>query len=1522
MAADGLDYFCGSKFWDANVTWNTENPDLTICFEKTILVWIPCVFLWVFSPLEVYYILHSKYRDISWNLLNACKVFFNLVIIVHCIGDFVFAVVQMMSNQMVHLVDIYSPAIKFVSFSLVLILTVFNKVRGIRASGLQFLFWFLLVISGVPQFRTFLQQFLNETISEPIYEWVSYMVYFCAVCIMFILNFFADSEPRFSEYPTVERLCPEVSASFPSKLTFSWFDSLALLGFKQPLEANNLWHLKYEDTSTEVVPLFEKYWSESVRKAANVPQHKASFLKRSGSVDIIGNSTGNTPTKHQASILPALCKAFGPTFLFGSFLKLMQDLLSFVSPQILSLLIAFIKGKESMWRGYLYAIVLLLAASCQTIFLAQYFFRMSIVGLRIRTALISAIYRKALRMSNSARKESTVGEIVNLMAVDAQRFMDLTAYLNMIWSAPLQIALALFFLWQTLGPSVLAGLAVMIVLIPVNGVIASKAKGLQIRQMKNKDERVKLMNEILSGIKVLKLYAWEPSFEQQVLRIRNKEMKVLKQAAYLNAATSFIWACAPFMVSLVTFAVYVLVDENNVLDAQKAFVSLSLFNILRFPLSMLPMLISNMVQTSVSVKRINKFMNSEELDPNSVTHDHSEKDPLVMENGTFSWGDSQEDAVILRNINIRVKQGALVAVVGTVGSGKSSLVSAFLGEMDRITGRVNTKGSVAYVPQQAWIQNATMKENIIFGKSFDQNSYNRIVKGCALQQDLDMLPAGDKTEIGEKGINLSGGQKQRVSLARAVYNDSDVYFLDDPLSAVDSHVGKHIFENVIGPKGILKKKTRVLVTHSITFLPEVDLILVMKDGTVSESGTYKELLAKKGAFSDFLIQHLQEVDEETESELDDLKQQLIESNTELRKKFERQKSTESGSLRQRSNHSESGSVASLNRRRSSSSSEEKVPIEKKPGDKLIEAEKAETGGVKKQVYLYYLKSVGGLLTIATIALNIVYQVFSIGSNVWLSEWSSDTSIIVNGTQDTSKRDMYLGVYAGFGLGQVVTILVATLTLYLGLLSAARLLHYAVLINILRTPMEFFDVTPVGRILNRFSKDVEAVDQTLPDVIRGWLSCFMSVVATMVVISSITPIFLVVIIPIGIIYFFVQRFYVATSRQLKRLESISRSPIYSHFGESIQGASSIRAYGVQSKFITESEQKVDFNQVCLYPSLISNRWLAVRLETVGNLIIFFSSLFAVLSRDTTNAGLVGLSVSYALQITQTLNWLVRMTSDVETNIVAVERIKEYGETPQEAPWEKSPGPPDDWPNKGQVDFLDYQVRYREGLDLVLKGINFRVNGGEKVGIVGRTGAGKSSLTLSLFRILEAANGQILIDGIDISSLGLHALRSRLTIIPQDPVLFSGTLRMNLDPFGKEKDEDIWRALEHSHLKNFVKGLSAGLQHQVSEGGENLSVGQRQLICLGRALLRKTKVLILDEATAAVDLETDDLIQRTIRTEFKDCTVLTIAHRLNTIMDSDRVVVLDKGAIVEYDSPPNLLKNRSSIFFSMAKDANLV
>ncbi|KAE8746345.1 ABC-transporter, subfamily C member 06 [Frankliniella occidentalis] len=1325
------------------------------------------------------------------------------------------------------------------------------------------------------------------------------------------------------------RPCPEGASSFLCRAMFAWLDPLVYKGYRRPLVLGDIWGLNEADTSTEVVPAFDKFWLKSGKPSA-------------------AGQKGGTDGRQQTNIMYAMCRAFGGVFLAGCIAKLFETTIVFVSPQILSLLITFVEeGDEPVWRGYMYAVLMLLAATFQTLSMTQHNQRMYIVGMRIRTALISAIYRKALRVSNSLRKELTLGEIVNLMAVDAQRFTELMAYINLVWAAPLQIVLALYFLYQTLGISASAGIVVLLLMIPVNAWLANRVESLQISQMELKDERVKLTNEVLGGMKILKLYAWEGFFGDLVQGIRNKELGVLKANAYLNGSTCFIWVCAPFLVSLASFGMFVMIDENNILDAKKAFVSVTLFNIIKQPFTMLPILISNAIQASVSVSRINKFLNADELDPNSVTHDPREVHPVIVENGTFSWGPDETPA--LTNITLRVETNRLVAVVGPVASGKSSLIACLLGEMDRLCGRVNTKGTIGYVAQQAWIQNATLRDNILFGLPMEKEKYNMVVEACALKADLEMLPGGDLTEIGEKGVNVSGGQKQRIALARAVYNSADVYLFDDPLSAVDSHVGKHIFEHVIGPNGLLRNKTRILVTHGIHYLPDTDLVVVLDDGKIAECGTYQDLIDKKGQFSQFVTQHLNDGKIDSPTAPSSTGSPLSESvanghaplpmidgadppkHEELQRKLSRKGRQDS----QHRRPSLGGPARKMSRSWSkvtttlSSSLQEMDEIDvrtaPKQGERLTEAEVAETGSVSLKVYSHYCRAGGLWLCFLTMLFNALYQACAVGTNFWLKQWSDDHERThkENGTLPMETRDLYLAVYGVFGLGQALTLFISDVAPRLGAWFAAKAMHDVMLHGVVRAPLSFHDVTPQGRILSRFSKDVDVMDNLLPQQIADTLWCMFEVLSTLLVISYSMPIFLSVILPIAILYYFIQRFYVATSRQLKRLESVTRSPIYSHFGESVTGAATIRAYNVKERFIRDSEIRVDVNQSCFYPSVIAARWLSVRLETVGNLIIFFAALFAVMSKDTIGGALVGLSISYALQVTSVLNLMVRLSSEVESNIVAVERLKEYGNTPREAEWELPEKKPQaSWPEKGAVSFLDYKVRYREGLDLVLKGLSFNVSGGEKVGIVGRTGAGKSSLTLALFRIVEAADGKIIIDDIDISTLGLHDLRSKITIIPQDPVLFSGSLRMNLDPFNKHSDAELWTALNDAHLKSYVEEEGEGLELEVTEGGENLSVGQRQLVCLARALLRRTRVLVMDEATAGVDLDTDDLIQATIRTKFKDSTVLTIAHRLNTIVDSDVVLVLDQGRLLELDSPERLLKNKETVFYSMAKDAGLV
>ncbi|XP_066833914.1 multidrug resistance-associated protein 1 isoform X6 [Anser cygnoides] len=1479
--------------------------------------------------------------------LNKAKTALGLILWIVCWADLFYSFWERSQNIFRAPFFLISPTVLGITMLLATFLIQYERMKGVQSSGVMTIFWLISLLCATVIFRSKIILALNTGAEVDAFRYVTFCTYFILLLVQLILCCFPEQPPLFSETVNDPKPCPEFSASFLSRITFWWITGLMIQGYRRPLEAKDLWSLNKEDTSEEIVPGLARNWAKEWAKTKRQPLNMLySSKKQQKSSDSNGDVTEEAEAliikpsqkNYEASLFKVLYKTFGPYFLMSFLFKAAHDLLMFAGPEILKiansslhrLLINFVNDKHAPdWQGYFYTGLLFVCACLQTLILHQYFHICFVTGMRLKTAIVGVIYRKALVITNSARKTSTVGEIVNLMSVDAQRFMDLATYINMIWSAPLQVILALYLLWQNLGPSVLAGVAVMILLVPINAVMAMKTKTYQKAQMKSKDNRIKLMNEILNGIKVLKLYAWELAFREKVLEIRQKELKVLKKSAYLAAMATFTWVCAPFLVALSTFAVYVKIDKNNVLDAQKAFVSLALFNILRFPLNMLPMVISSIVEASVSLKRLRVFLSHEELDPDSIIRGPTTdaEGSIIVKNATFSW--SRNDPPSLNSINFTVPEGSLIAVVGQVGCGKSSLLSALLGEMDKKEGYVVVKGSVAYVPQQAWVQNATLKDNIIFGREMNESRYKRVIEACALLPDIEILPTGDRTEIGEKGVNLSGGQKQRVSLARAVYCNADVYLFDDPLSAVDAHVGKHIFEKVIGPKGILKNKTRVLVTHAVNYLPQMDTILVMSDGEISEMGSYQELLKQDGAFAEFLRTYANAEQSMENSDSDPSLEGTIQPlETDANSPSGKEgKPVENGAIvneapgklmhRQLSNSSTYSRETGKSQHQSSTAELQK-PLAEKNSWKLTEADTAKTGRVKATVYWDYMKAIGLFISFLSIFLFMCNHVASLASNYWLSLWTDDP--VINGTQQYT--NVRLGVYGALGISQGIAVFGYSMAVSIGGIFASRHLHLNLLHNVLRSPMSFFERTPSGNLVNRFSKEIDTIDSTIPPIIKMFMGSTFNVIGACIIILLATPIAAVIIPPLGLVYLFVQRFYVATSRQLKRLESVSRSPVYSHFNETLLGVSVIRAFEEQKRFIKQNDMKVDENQKAYYPSIVANRWLAVRLEYVGNCIVLFAALFAVIARNKLSPGLVGLSVSYSLQITAYLNWLVRMSSELETNIVAVERVKEYAEMEKEAEWSiEQTAPASTWPEEGKVEFRGYGLRYREDLDLVLKNINVTINGGEKIGIVGRTGAGKSSLTLGLFRINEAAEGEIIIDGINIAKIGLHDLRFRVTIIPQDPILFSGSLRMNLDPFDQHSDEDIWRSLELAHLKNFVSALPDKLNHECAEGGENLSVGQRQLVCLARALLRKSKILVLDEATAAVDLETDNLIQSTIKSQFEECTVLTIAHRLNTIMDYTRVLVLDRGEVVECGSPDNLLQEKG-IFYSMAKDSGLV
>ncbi|XP_016102850.1 canalicular multispecific organic anion transporter 2-like isoform X1 [Sinocyclocheilus grahami] len=1197
---------CGNlTFWDSNFTKHTDLPDLPACFQLSVLPWAPCIFLWLTSPFYIFYLKRNNRGYIMMSILNRIKTVLGLILWIVCWTDLFSSFHEMSQNQLKPPVYFVTPLVLGMTMLLATFLIQFERLKGVQSSGVLFIFWTISVLCAIMPFRS---KIMNASQAEnDKLRFTMFYIYFGLTLLQLILSCFNEKPPLFSSVVTDPNVCPETTAGFLSKMTFWWFTRMAIKGYKSPLENKDLWSLNKHDSSELVVPNLLNEWEVEKSKAQSEQSVKEQAAFRKAGPGAEPNHVSVSPEEEevllskrkearQPSFLRALLRAFGPYFLIGSAFKLLQDLITFVNPQLLRMLIAFTKQPQApSWWGYSLAFLMFSASLLQTLILHQHFQYCFVTGMRLRSGIVGAIYRKSLVITNEAKRSSTVGEVVNLMSVDAQRFMDLTTFLNMLWSAPLQIVLALFFLWQNLGPSVLAGVAVMVLLIPFNAFIAMKTRSYQVEQMKYKDERIKLMNEILNGIKVLKLYAWETSFKQKILQIRQKELHVLRKASYLSALSTMAWTSAPFLVALTTFAVFVTVDVNNILDAEKAFVSLSLFNILRFPLNMLPQVISSIVQASVSLKRIQGFLSHDELDPESVDRRNNASEYAVsVVNGKFSW--AKQDQAALDNINVMVPQGSLLAVVGHVGCGKTSLVCALLGEMEKLEGQISIQGSVAYVPQQAWIQNATLRDNILFGRPYAEQKYRCVLEACALTPDLEVLPGGDQTEIGEKGINLSGGQRQRVSLARALYSGADVYLLDDPLSAVDAHVAKHIFDNVIGPEGALKGKTRILVTHGISFLPQVHNILVLVEGRVSEMGSYQDLLKQNGAFAEFLrnysLEDIIEDDDVTDLLVDDEEEEFpddaLSNHTDMvdnepvvneaRRHFMRQMSI-------MSNDPENPKKMSR-RRRCSERRHLESPSEKKElkVEKLIQAETTETGRVKLKVYWEYAKAVGPLLSLFICVLYGCQSATSIGANVWLSEWTNDA--LLNRTQD--RVHMRVGVYAALGISQGVLVMFSSFTLALGKIQAARKLHQTLLDNKFHTPQSFFDTTPIGRIINRFSKDIYVIDEVLPSTVLMFLGTFFASLSTMIVIIFSTPIFALVIGPLALIYFFVQRFYVATSRQLKRLESVSRSPIYSHFSETITGTSVIRAYGRNTAFVLLSDMKVDENQKSYYPGIVSNR----------------------------------------------------------------------------------------------------------------------------------------------------------------------------------------------------------------------------------------------------------------------------------------------------------------------------------------------
>ena len=1012
--------------------------------------------------------------------------------------------------------------------------------------------------------------------------------------------------------------------------------------------------------------------------------------------------------------------------------------------------------------------------------------------------------------------------------------------------------------------------------------------------------------------------------------------------------------------------------------------------------------------------------------------------PSMNDDGDATAAVGKGMAWRLRGVNLSVGSGELVCVVGRVGAGKSSLIQAILGEMEVSNGTVAVGGSVAYAAQQAWIINATVKENVSFGKVFDEARWGECVDACCLATDLEVLPAGADTEIGEKGINLSGGQKQRISLARALYQDADVYILDDPLSAVDVHVGRHIFENFID--GAIKEKARLLVTNQLQYVHKADRIVVIEDGQVVAQGTYAECIENEG-FARLLSEHNAQagdaadaVDEGSRaissaaataaataaagtlaitapgvSPFDQPsaavpsskeKQEAVgEQLSSLTLKQQQQRplpvsDRDIDKIEQREAQDAMTSIPgalgrpgmaeikldrgatfarlpSFFRGKSSTAlvtspsataaaaAAEKgdAPIKggggferfdtmrienakatsmedksTKPGGLtpskggIIVKEDQEVGQVTGKVYWQYISVYGVLSFCGLLVFWSAEQAVRILTNWYLSRWTA-AEVVAGYARDMGaathfNRYAYVGGYLGFALGFT---LLTTTRAFLNLMSAlraSRLIHLRSLAALVRAPVTFFDTTPIGRILNRFSKDTDEVDFLLSMSMTEFGNCIMQLFATLVFLAVVQPIILAGVVPLMFIYYLLQRFYRRSYIEMQRLDAVSRSPIYAHFSESLSGVETIRAYRLAPAFAASSDTRVDVNHRAYFTVRMANEWLSMRLDVIGACIVFLTAALAIIRRDVISASLAALTLSEALDVTLFLKSAVTSGAMFESRFNSVERLAAYWDLPQEAPAKNPEKEPDaEWPSQGALEFQGIWMRYRPELDPVLKGVSFEVYPGEKIGIVGRTGSGKSSLIVTLFRLVEPSEGKIILDGIDILTLGLDDVRGRIAAIPQDPVLFSGSIRTNLDPYQKHSDAELWDALSHVALKEVVSGLPEGLSARVAEGGENFSVGQRQLLCVARALLRNPRVLVADEATASVDSETDALIQRTIRREFKHCTVLTIAHRINTVLDSTKVLVMDDGNVKEFDTVPTLMGRRQSTFRAMVVEAGL-
>ncbi|XP_031714239.1 multidrug resistance-associated protein 4-like [Anarrhichthys ocellatus] len=1269
---------------------------------------------------------------------------------------------------------------------------------------------------------------------------------------------------------------PSASANLLSKIFFCWLNPLFRIGYQRKLEEDDMYKVLPEDASHRLGEELQWYWNREVQQAAK---------------DL-------RPPRLAKVLVQCYWKSYARIGIY----IFIEDVIKVIQPVLLGKIIEFFESYDpsntaAVYEAYSYAAGISLTAISLSVLHHLYFYHVQRAGMKIRVAMCHMIYRKALCLNSKAFAKTTTGQIVNLLSNDVNKFDEVTLYLHFLWIGPIQVVAVILLLMYAIGPSCLAGMAVFFILMPVQTMFGHLFSHLRAETAVLTDDRICTMNEVISGIRVIKMYGWEKPFAALVDDVRRMEISKIMKSSYLRGLNMASFFVASKIIVFITVCIYVL--TGNQLSASRVFMAVSLYGAVRLTITLFfPFAIEKVSESLISIRRIQNLLLLDEVAPQHLGLPKAEKkDCIVRIQDLICYWDVMQEAPTLQNVSFTVRPEQLLAVIGPVGAGKSSLLSAILGELSQESGVVKVKGELTYSSQQPWILPGTIRSNILFGKELDPKKYDRVLRACALKRDMDLLPGGDLAMVGDRGANLSGGQKSRVSLARAVYQDADIYLLDDPLSAVDAEVGRHLFEECIC--GLLRKKPRILVTHQLQYLKAADQIVVLKQGQMVARGTYSELQGSGLEFTCLLKE------EESQEE-------------------ERQDVTPISGTVSRFPHTLSdNSMSSLS---SLSSSRYSLIEGAEPPAVVVQSTEEESrseGNVGLRMYVKYFRAGANFLVLSVlILLNALAHITFVLQDWWLACWASQQNHInvtkhLNGSFPRQlDLDLYLGVYAGLTATSVVFGFLRSLVFFNVLVSSAQTLHNSMFNAILRTPVHFFDINPIGRILNRFSKDIGYLDSLLPWTFVDFIQVFLQVIGVIAVAAVIIPWILIPVVPLLAVFLFLRCYFLQTSRDIKRLESTTRSPVFSHLSSSLQGLSTIRAFKVQQWFQQMFDEYQDLHSEAWFLFLTTSRWFAVRLDGICSIFVTITAFGCLYLRDGLEPGAVGLTLSYAVTLTGMFQWGVRQSAEIENMMTSVERVVEYAELESEAPWETDKQPPNDWPKAGSITFDRVNFSYSAGDRLVLKNLTVVIASREKVGIVGRTGAGKSSLISALFRLAEP-EGRIMIDGFLTSEIGLHTLRQKMSIIPQDPVLFTGTMRKNLDPFRLHTDEDLWNALQEVQMKAVVEDLPNKLETVLTESGSNISMGQRQLVCLARAVLRKNRILIIDEATANVDPRTDGLIQQTIRDKFQECTVLTIAHRLNTIIDCDRILVLDAGRIQEYDEPYVLLQNQEGLFYQMVQ-----